>query len=192
MSTVVALFGLAPALKRFQSIYPDLELKVVVSSASALEGMLKVGQVDLVVGEPGLLNGTPAAKWLVPLRWAASKQLRLDQSRSVPLVLLEGPCDWQQELLDSLRTAGWEWRVAFESASVDAILTAVQSGLGIAALPEETIRSSRLTRVESIGLPPAPKIQLGVFRGVPKPSGAHAVLEDVLASVFGHTAETAA
>jgi DNA-binding transcriptional LysR family regulator len=189
MSTVVALVGLAPALKRFPSIYPDLELKVVVSGSSALEGMLKAGQVDVVIGEPGLLTGTPGAKWLVPLEWAASRNLRLDKNRSVPLVLFEGPCAWQQEMLDSLRSAGWEWRVTFESASVDAILTAVQSGLGMAALPDETIRNSRLARIENAGLPPAPKIQLGIFRGVVKPSGAHAVLEDVLASVFEVSSE---
>lgn len=184
MSTVVALVGLAPALKRFQSIYPGLELKVMVSDSSGLEGLLKAGQVDLVVGEPDLLTAMPVAKWLVPLEWAASKSLCPDQNRPVPLVLFEGPYAWQQEMLDSLRAAGWEWRVTFESASVDAILTAVQSGLGMAALPAETIRNSRLARIESASLPSAPKIQLGIFRGVANSSGAHAVLEDVLASVF--------
>ena len=70
MSTVVALFGLAPALKRFQSIYPDLELKVVVSDSSALEGMLKAGQVDLVVGEPSFFR---TSDWVsVPALTSAS------------------------------------------------------------------------------------------------------------------------
>jgi DNA-binding transcriptional LysR family regulator len=161
MSTVFALVGLAPTLKRLQSIYPSLELKVVVADSTALEGFLKAGKVDLVLANPGLLTGTPAAKWLVPLEWAAGKSFRPDQSQPLPLVLFEGPCVWQQEMLDSLRSAGWQWRVTFESASVDAILTAVQSDLGIAALLAETVRSSKLARVESADLPPAPKISMG-------------------------------
>jgi DNA-binding transcriptional LysR family regulator len=184
MSADVALVGLAPALKRSQSIHPNLELKVVVSALSRLEALLKGGELDLVIGDPSLLAGTPAVKWLVPLDWAASKDLRVDQSRPIPLVLFESPCAWQEEMLQSLRTAGRDWRVTFESASMDAILTAVQSSLGVAALPAAAIRNFKLTSVQSAGLPPAPKIQFGLFRSGVSPRGAHDVLEDVLASIF--------
>jgi DNA-binding transcriptional LysR family regulator len=184
MSAEVALVGLAPALKRFQSLHPNLKLKVIVSALSRLEALLKGGQLDLVIGDPTLLAGTPAVKWAVPLKWAADKDLRVDRSRPIPLVLFEDPCAWQEEMLQSLRTAGWDWRVIFESASMDAVLAAVQSGLGIAALPAATIRNSKLTCLQNAGLPPAPKIQLGLFRSGVSPRSAHTVLEEVLASMF--------
>ncbi len=126
----------------------------------------------------------------MPLEWAASKSLLPDQNRPVPLVLFKGPCAWQQEMLGALRTAGWEWRVTFESGSMDASLTAVQSGLGMAALPAETVRSSKLARVESAGLPPAPEIQIGIFRGAAS-HVARSVLEDIIASVFENSSDRA-
>jgi DNA-binding transcriptional LysR family regulator len=184
MSADVALVGLAPALKRFQSLHPNLELKVVVSTLPRLEALLKGGQLDLVIGDPSLFTGAPAVKWLVSLEWAASKDLDVDQSRTVPLVLFENPCAWQEEMLQSLRTGGWGWRVTFESASMDAILTAVQSGLGVAALPAAAIRDFKLTNMQSVGLPLAPRLQFGLFRNGVSPRGARTVLEDVLASNF--------
>jgi DNA-binding transcriptional LysR family regulator len=187
ITTDVAMVGLGPALKRFQSLHPDLELKVVVSALPRLEALLRGGQLDLVIADPNLLSGTPAIKWLVALEWAASKYLPLDQSRPLPLVLFEAPCAWQQEMLGSLRSAGWDWRVTFESASMDAILTAVQSGLGIAALPTAAIGNFKLAGMQGTGLPPAPKIQFGMFRSGASQGGAHTVLEDVLASIFTTT-----
>ena len=66
----------------------------------------------------------------------------MDQFRTVPLVLFEGACPWQDNLLDTLRETGRAWRVAFESTSLDAILAATQSGLGIAVLPREFVRGT--------------------------------------------------
>jgi DNA-binding transcriptional LysR family regulator len=184
ISADVFLFGLAAALKRFQSIQSNLELKVVVSAPSRLEALLKGGQLDLVIADPSSFTGTPAVKWLVPLEWAASNDLHLDQSQPIPLVLFEAPCAWQEEMLKSLRTAGWDFRVTLETASMDAVLTGVQSGLGMAALPAATVRNLKLTSLLDAGLPPPPKIQFGLFRSGVSSKSAYTVLEDVLASVF--------
>jgi DNA-binding transcriptional LysR family regulator len=184
MSADVAMVELAPALKHFQSLHPNLELKAVVSAPSRLEVLLKGGQLDLVIGDASLLTGAPVLQWVVPLEWAASGDLLVDTSRPIPLVLFESPCTWQDEMLQSLRNAGWDWRVTFESSSLDAILTAVQSGLGIAALPSAAIRNFNLTGVRSTGLPAAPKIQFGLFRNGALREGIHAVLENALTSIF--------
>src|ERR1700693_4325789 len=67
-------------------------------------------------------------------------------------------------MLDSLHRAGREWRITFESASLDAILAAVQSGLGIAALPVVAIQDFALTRFHAIPLPGPPVVEFGMFR----------------------------
>ena len=147
MSADVALVGFGGAMKRFKSIHPDLELRIVVSTPNRLEGLLKSGKLDLAIVDPSLMAERPSATWLVPLDWAASDELEIDRSRAIPLVLFESPCSWQDEMLSSLSASGLDWRVAFESTSLDAVLGAVQSGLGVAALPIEAIRKSRLSRV---------------------------------------------
>jgi len=177
VSSDVAFIGMAPALKRFQSIHPDVELKVTVAAPGKLDTLLRGGKLDLVIADPSVLAGTPAARWEVPVGWAAGKDLELDADRPIPLILMESPSSWQDEMLDSLRRAGWEWRLAFESASLDAVLTATQSGLGIAALPVQEIRKFKLGRVLRMELPTPPSIRLGLFRRAALPSGARTLLE---------------
>ena len=177
MSNGVAMAGLGPAMKRFQAFHPDVELRVVVAGAPELDPLLAVGELHLAISEPSLMRRSPSARWRMPLERAAQKDFRVEQFQTLPLVLFEGPCSWQDDMLDSLRQAGRQWRVTFESASLDAILAATRSGLGIAALPAEVVRSSNLVHVESDHLPPMPKLEFGLFRAAALPRGAQTLLE---------------
>jgi DNA-binding transcriptional LysR family regulator len=183
ISTDVALTGILPALKRMQSIYPELELKFLVTDAGKLDKLLKARELDLVINSPKLMTGTPKAIWRVPLQWAAAKECQLEKSRLVRLILLEGSYSWQEEMLESLRAAGWTWRVSFESSSVDAILTATQSGLGLAVLPMDVIQRGKLAAATDAGLPPAPQIEFGMFAGTALSNHARTVLEVAMASL---------
>jgi DNA-binding transcriptional LysR family regulator len=192
MTTEVALIGFASAMKRFRAMHRDTELRVVVTAPNKLDALLKAGKLDLAIGDPALMTKRPAAKWLVPLEWATCQDFKIDQSRTLPLVLFENPCSWQDEMLNSLRGAGWQWRVTFESASLDAILAATQSGLGMAALPAEAIRNCSLTPVQSMKLPPPPRIQFGLFRTATLRSEARTVLEVALDSMIRQGTEALA
>jgi DNA-binding transcriptional LysR family regulator len=179
----VALAGLLPALKRLQSIYPELELRFLVTAAEKLDPLLKTGELDLVITSAKVMTGTPRATWSVPLQWAAAEDVCVDKSRLLPLVLFEEPCIWQDKMLESFRSAGWAWRVSFESSSLDAILTATQSGLGIAALSIEAIQKIELAIVSNAGLPHAPVVEFGMFAGTALSNHARTVLEVAMASL---------
>jgi DNA-binding transcriptional LysR family regulator len=178
-----ALAGLIPGLRRLQSRSPKLELRVVATAAEKLDALLKSGEFDLVIASPNVMTATPGTTWRVPLHWAARKNLKIDRSRPLPVVLFERPCHWQDEMLDCLRTRGWEWRRTFESSSLDAILTAAQSGVGITALPMETTRNFKLACVTEVGLPQAPTVEFGIFSGTALTDNAQTVLDAVNAAV---------
>lgn len=193
MSADVALVGLAVAMKRFQSPHSDLELRVVVTAPNRLDALLKAGKLDWAIGDPSLMTGTPSERWSVPLEWAAGNGFDFDESRPMPLILFEGPCPWQNEMLDSLHRAGRDWRITFESASLDAILAAVQSGLGITALPAVVIQDCALTRFHAIHLPRTPVVEFGMFRAATRvASSAHTSVEAGLARIFTGSTETVA
>ena len=164
MSADVALAGLAAAMKRFQSPHSDIELNVIVTAANALDALLKAGELDWAIGDPSLMTGTPTEKWSVRLERASSAEVDFVESRPLPLVLFGGPCPWQNEMLDSLRCSERAWRVVLESTSFDAILAAVQSGLGITALPALAIQEFALARFRAVHLPRPPVIEFGMFR----------------------------
>jgi DNA-binding transcriptional LysR family regulator len=183
-SADVALAGLFPALKRLQSIYAELELRFLVTEAERLDTLLKTGELDLVITSSSVMTATPNATWTVPLQWAAAKDLYIEKSRLLPLVVFEGPFNWQDEVLESLRTAGWTWRVSFESSSLDAILSATQSGLGVAALSAEAIEKFELAVVRNADLPPAPVVEFCMFAGTLLSNHARTVMEVAIASLL--------
>ena len=189
MSADVAIVGLAAAMKRFQSLHPELELSVIVTAPNKLDVLLKAGKLDCAIGDLHLMTGTPAEKWSLRLEWAACDNFEFDRSRPIPLVLFEGAAPWQDAMLDSLHRAGRDYRVTFESASLDAILAAVQSGLGIAALPVAAIRRSALSRFNAIALPRAPVVEFGMFRSASGVSrSVQTSLEEALAPMLSASA----
>jgi DNA-binding transcriptional LysR family regulator len=190
MSADVALVGLAVAMKRFQSPHSDLDLRLLVTAPNRLDSLLKAGKLDWAIGDPSLMTGTPTEKWSVRLEWAASNGFDFDASRPIPLILFEGQCPWQNDMLDSLHKAGRDWRITLESASLDAILSAVQSGLGITALPAVVIQDFALTRFHAIRLPRTPVVEFGLFRGVPRfVSNARSAVEAGLTRIFDGRSE---
>jgi len=184
MSPDFALVGFAATMKRFRALHPGLELKVIVTDGNRVDALLNAGKLDLAVAQPDSMTQAPSVTWWTALEWAVSFELRIDSSRTLPLVLFEPPCPWQDEMLNSLQAAGWKWRVTFESTSLDAILAAVQSGLGMAVLCGELIRARGLSSVENLQLPPAPRIQFGLFHADAVPSEAASALERALDSMF--------
>jgi DNA-binding transcriptional LysR family regulator len=175
----IGMAGLSSSLRRFQNLQPHSELRVLTAPPSKIEALLTSGDLHLGVAEPSAMRRNPLAKWPVQLAWAAPRRFRIEQFRAVPLVLFEGPCPWQDNLLDSLRDAGREWHVVFESTSMDAILAATQSGLGIAVLPTEFVRNSRLVPFTHPVLPAAPRVEFGLFGASALPSSARTLLEVV-------------
>jgi len=191
MSADVALVGLAAAMKHFLPTHSDGELRMLVTAPNKLDALLKDGKLDWAIGDPSLMTGTPREKWSVQLEWAAGDDFDFDESRPIRLILFEGSCPWQDELLDSLRRAGRNWRITFESASLDAILAAVRSGIGIAALSAATIHEFALRRFHAIQLPRPPEIAFGMFRAATStPSSANSAAESALDPIFDESTET--
>ena len=63
VSEQTALAGLTPALKRFQRIHPDVELKLIVGSPGKLEFLLAQGELDFVISDPTRIAGRPVIEW---------------------------------------------------------------------------------------------------------------------------------
>jgi DNA-binding transcriptional LysR family regulator len=180
VSEETALAGLTLALKRFQKTHPDVELKVIVATPAKLKLLLEQGRLDFVIGDPTRIPDPPVIEWRSRLAWLASTDLSIDPFKVLPLILCESTNCWHDEILSSLRTAGWEWRVVFESASLDATLAALDSGMGVAALLPETVRNTRLGEAKYARLPALPEVRFGMFRSRTAPTRARALMETAL------------
>src|SRR5581483_3348449 len=164
MTSDVALFGVVEAIKALHVLHPAPEIKVVFSPADHLDALLGSAKVDVAVADPATMKCVPEAIWQVPLRWAACRDFELQPSRPLPLVTFDEPYSWQQQMLAGLDSAGLHWGVVFQSASLDAIVAAVQSKLGIAALPQSLIADRGLQEVRHRMLPAPPEAEFGLYR----------------------------
>ena len=182
VSDQTALAGLAPALKRFQRTQPDVELKLMVAAPAKLEFLLTQGELDFVITDPTRIRGLPVIEWGSRLAWFASTDFSIDPPKILPLVLCESTNWWRDKILSSLRKAGWEWRVVFESASLDATLAALDSGLGVSALLPQTVRDTGIGEVKYARLPVLPEVRFGLFRGPTASTKARALMETALAT----------
>jgi DNA-binding transcriptional LysR family regulator len=181
VSEDTALAGLTPALKRFQSSHPDIALEILVAEPAKLDLLLANGELDFAIGDPSSITGDPVMEWRTRPAWFASAELSLDAFQILPLVLWQGSSSWHDGILDVLRLTGWEWRVVFESGSLDASLAAVESGLGVAALPRETVRNSKgVAEIKQVRLPVLPEVQFGLFRSSAASSRAQGLMESAL------------
>jgi DNA-binding transcriptional LysR family regulator len=182
VSEDTALAGLTPALKRFQNSHRDVSLEISVAAPAKLVLLLAKGDLDFIIGDPTSISATPVAEWRNRPVWFASPQLSIDPVRPLPLVLWQSPGSRPENILNALRGSGWEWRVVFESARLDAVLAAVESGLGIAALLRETVRNAGLEELRQVSLPVLPEVQFAMFRGSAISTRAQALMEAALAT----------
>jgi DNA-binding transcriptional LysR family regulator len=164
VSEETVLARLTPTLKRFQRTYPDVELKLTVASPAKLEFLLAQGDLDFIISDPARIAGQPVIEWRSHLAWFAGTDLCIDPFCPLPLVLSQNAASWRDQILDSLRRAGWEWRIVLESANLETTIAAVESDLGVSALLRETVRNTGIREVKHGRLPVLPEISFGLFR----------------------------
>jgi DNA-binding transcriptional LysR family regulator len=180
LSEETALAGLTPTLKRFQRTHPEVELKLTVAGPAKLDFLLAQGELDFLISDPTRIAGIAVIEWRSRLTWLASTDLSIDPFKTLPLVLCENAGSWRGEILSSLRRAGWDCRVVFEGASLDATLAAVESGLGVSALLRESVRNTGIREVSHARLPVLPEVRFGLFRSRTTATRARALMEAAL------------
>ena len=176
------LAHLSPAFKRFQRTYPDVDLQLTIAGPLNLECMLNEGTLEFAISDLTEAVSQALLEWNSHPAWFASAELTLDPFCPLPLILPQSAGSWRNRTLDSLRTAGWAWRIVLEGASLDATIAAIQSGLGVSVLLREGARSIGMREVKHTRLPELPQVRYGLFRSTSSPTRAQSLMEATLAA----------
>jgi DNA-binding transcriptional LysR family regulator len=160
----IAVGRLPRALRRFSIAYPQVALEIVVDSSAALSSRLADGSLDVVVGDPALVDAAPLLTWTQPLFWVGARGFSRDAQAALPVVAFGGTCLWQQQVLTALRRAGIAWRIVCTSTSLPAVQSAVEAGLGVSVLLDGNIRPESMRVLgQADRLPDAPTADFGLF-----------------------------
>jgi len=181
-SEETVLARLALTLKRFQRTYPNVELRLTVASPAKLGFLQAQGELDFIINDPTRIADQPVIAWKSHLAWFAGTDLSIDPFCPLPLVLSQNAGSWRDQILDSLRRAGWEWRIVLENANLDTTIAAVESDLGVSVLLRETVRSAGIREVKHGRLPVLPEISFGLFRSNTVLTRAQSLMEMALAA----------
>ncbi|MFG3689935.1 LysR family transcriptional regulator [Micromonospora sp. NPDC047740] len=154
-----------PVLRRFRDAHPTVDLRVEEGGSQDLVRDLLRGDLDLALiimpsagTDPGLRADPILRESLVvasvdPLPAdPVTGELRITDLRDEPLVMFREGYDLRDATLQACREAGFEPRLAVDGGELDAVLSFVEAGLGVALVPgiavarRPGIRVTRLTR----------------------------------------------
>lgn len=157
---------LAHALACFRNRYPGIQLIIDESGSRDLVRQLAGGVIDLAVITSPLHHGDPTLDTVPILREqltvAVSRSVeldlhsfRIDDLRDRPLVMFRDGYDLRSMTLAACQRAGFQPRFAIEGGEMDAVLSFVEAGLGIAVVPSMVLPGRPQLRGVPF-LPPVP------------------------------------
>ncbi|MEU4567414.1 LysR family transcriptional regulator [Micromonospora sp. NPDC023956] len=154
-----------PVLARFRAAYPSVDLRVEEGGSQDLVRDLLRGDLDLALiimpgqgTDPGLradpiLRESLVVASLDPLPAADTGELRIADLRDQPLVMFRQGYDIRDATLEACRAAGFEPSFAVEGGEMDAVLSFVEAGLGVALVPGIVVARRPRIRVTPLAPP---------------------------------------
>lgn len=155
----------AHALAVFRERYPGIELIIDESGSRDLVRQLAEGAIDLAMITSPVHRGDPTLDTVPILREQLAvavprnmslelDSFRVEDLRDRPLVMFREGYDLRSMTLAACQRAGFTPRFAIEGGEMDAVLSFVEAGLGIAVVPSMVLQD----RPKLSGVPFAPPV----------------------------------
>lgn len=165
-----------PVLRRFRDAHPTVDLRVEEGGSQDLVRDLLRGDLDLALiiepstgTDPGLRADPILRESLVvasvdPLPAADERgEVRITDLRDLPLVMFREGYDLRDATLQACRAAGFEPTLSVDGGEMDAVLSFVEAGLGIALVPGIVVARRAGIRVTRL-VPPGVRRTIAVAR----------------------------
>jgi DNA-binding transcriptional LysR family regulator len=158
---------LAHALASFRVRYPGIQLVIDESGSRDLVRQLAEGAIDLAMITSPVHRGDPALDTVPILREQLTvavprtidldlDSFRIEDLRDRPLVMFREGYDLRSMTLTACQRAGFQPQFAIEGGEMDAVLSFVEAGLGIAVVPSMALQG----RPQLRGVPFVPPIPI--------------------------------
>lgn len=179
--------GLHGDLGRFARAHPNIELSIQVGNDAQLLEATMDGKLDMaLIYRP---KNTPPTKGLrqstlghEDLVWIAGTDFPAELTEPVPLVYLTPDCPYSRAAGKSLDKEDIRWRNIYQSNSLDGVINAVRSGMGLTVRTERCLGPGLLILDE--GLPRFPTLEITLIQSDAANTPAHTLLEQHLADAL--------
>jgi DNA-binding transcriptional LysR family regulator len=154
-----AMSGLSEVLSNFSSREPNVNLELTVGLSEVLYQRFDAGQLDVILAKRRPDDNRGRLAWKDELVWIGRQGLHLDPSEPVPLIAYAPPSITRSQAILALEEAQRNWRVACSSGSLNGLVAALRSGLGVAAHARRLIPAGLAPIPASAGLPVLPSTE---------------------------------
>lgn len=150
-------------LQDFAGHYPGMEIDVQVGIPGILLGLMKQGQLEVVIGSLCDTQEDGVLLWQEPLVWVTAAQPLTRLPQPLPLALFPEPCPYREAALRHLAEADIAQRTAVSCTSVAAMRAALQSGFAVGPLPISQVGPGLAVIEARFGLPALPDAVFRLF-----------------------------
>lgn len=168
-------------LARFAQAYPLVQVEVHCEPSGQLLGRKDL-DLTIVTREPG----TEIGQLLRQERfvWAEAAGFDLHQQRPIPLAMFNSGCFCRAWVCNALEAAEIDYRIAYTSPSLSAIMALVGAGLAVTAQLQSLIPSDLRILGEAEGLPPLPLSSIVLLRNAQTQSPVTEALAEYIVDGF--------
>ncbi|MEU8219139.1 LysR family transcriptional regulator [Micromonospora taraxaci] len=165
-----------PVLRRFRDAHPTIDLRVEEGGSQDLVRDLLRGDLDLALiimpaqgADPGLRVDPILRESLVVASVdevptaSVTGELRITDLRDLPMVMFREGYDLRDATIQACREAGFEPSFAVDGGEMDAVLSFVEAGLGIALVPGIVLARRPGVRITPLA-PPGVRRTIAVAR----------------------------
>ncbi len=154
-------------LSRFAQAYPLIQIEVHCESSKQL--LLRQDlDLSIVTCEPGSKIGQLLRK--ERFVWAQAQCFSPNEQTPLPLAMFNSDCFCRLWACNALDASGREYRIAYNSSSLSAIMAVVSAGLAVTAQLESLITQDMRILGEAEGLPLLPEASIMLVRNLNNPS----------------------
>ena len=146
-------------LNRIGSFYPKLTLEIKVLNHAEAVDRLASGAIDLALTTHQTTDFDTLILRTSPTLWYCAADYVLPREESIPLILLEEPGPFREDIIAALNAASAPWHLAHSASTLAGVKAAVKAGLGVTARPVEMMSPELRVVGKNEGLPVLPDTQ---------------------------------
>lgn len=155
---------LPSVLSHFASLYPRMQVELLVEGNGALADAIEQSRIDLavVIGHEDRAAAQTVGQ--LGLVWIASSTFVPPQGAPLPLAVLGPQCAFRRRAIERLETANIPYRIAATSPSLDGLWAALLGGLGTTARTALNLRDGLVSAPSLCELPPLGSLPITLHR----------------------------
>jgi DNA-binding transcriptional LysR family regulator len=154
---------LAPVLKGYAEVHPDVELTLVCASSPELLAALRDGTIDLAVVEERVGPTAGECLRVERLVWVGARAGNAHLRTPLPVSMVAESCAFRPVVLSALEEDGRAWRTVFESGNIEATKATVHTDLAVTAWLACTVPSDLTVLSAADGLPELPPFSISLY-----------------------------